>query len=159
MQSRQKQEIYLILHNVRSIHNVGSIFRTADARGVSKIFLTGFTPAPVDRFGRMRKGFKKVSLGAEKSVPWQSCFQIMPLIRQLKKEDVKIAAVEQDRHSRDYKKLKLASQTAFIFGNEVSGLPHNVLERCDAICEIPMAGAKESLNVSVAAGIVLFSAA
>lgn len=155
--SAKKPEIYVVLHDIRSIHNVGSIFRTADAAGVSKIYLTGYTPAPIDRFGRERKDLAKVSLGAEMTVPWESCSQIAPLLRRLKKEGRKIVAVEQAKGSVNYRKLKLSARTVFIFGNEVEGLSNSVLNSSDAICEIPMAGMKESLNVSVAAGIILFN--
>lgn len=153
-----QQKTVIILHNIRSIHNVGSIFRTADAAGVSKIYLTGYTPAPIDRFGRPRKDLAKVSLGAEKSVEWEACPQILPLLKRLKKIGVKIISVEQDGKSVDYLKLKLPPRLAFIFGNEVEGVSPEILKESDLICEIPMFGAKESLNVSVTAGIILFSA-
>lgn len=148
--------IYVLLNDIRSIHNVGSIFRTADAVGVSKIFLTGYTPTPLDRFGRPRKDLAKVALGAEKSVPWQYEKSALELIKKLKKEGVFVVAIEQSERSKHYKKITLKYPVAFIYGNEVDGIAPAILKECDAIAEIPMAGKKESLNVSVSAGITLF---
>ncbi|HJO89563.1 MAG: TrmH family RNA methyltransferase [Candidatus Pacebacteria bacterium] len=146
----------LILHNIRSVHNIGAIFRTADAAGISKIYLTGYTPTPVDRFGRARKDLAKTALGAEKSVEWEHIKSIDSLIKKIKKDEFKIIAVEQRENAVDYKKLKIKFPTAFIFGNEVKGLSKLILKKCDQIVQIKMLGRKESLNVSVAAGIFLF---
>lgn len=150
-------EVAVLLHNVRSAHNVGSIFRTADAAGVSKIYLTGLTPAPVDRFGRVKKEIAKTALGAEKYVPWEKAARPQTIIRRLKKEGWTIIGVEQDASARDYRSFKTRKDSLFIFGNEVRGLPESVRSHCDVLIEIPMRGKKESLNVSVAAGIILFS--
>lgn len=147
---------FLILHNIRSIHNVGSIFRTADAAGVTRIYLTGYTPAPIDRFKRVRKDFTKVSLGAEHSVPWEARGNILALLRALKEKGISIIAVEQDAQSVDYTKVNVRGPAALVVGNEVRGLSKAVLKRCDTIAEIPMRGRKESLNVAVAAGVALF---
>ncbi|MDO8548476.1 MAG: TrmH family RNA methyltransferase [bacterium] len=158
----------LVLHNIRSVHNVGSIFRTADAAGVSNIILSGYTPTPLDRFGRGRKDFSKVSLGAEKTVAWEHVKQIAPALKKLKKEGYKLLAVEQDKKSVslfDYKPrreavgvpTKASGKLALILGNEVKGLSKSVLKQADVIVEIPMRGKKESLNVSVAAGVALFT--
>ncbi|TSD03156.1 MAG: tRNA/rRNA methyltransferase SpoU [Parcubacteria group bacterium Athens0714_16] len=149
-------KVYLILHDIRSNHNVGSIFRTADAVGVSKIFLTGYTPAPVDRFGRDVNEISKTALGAEKNIEWKKVKSISTLIKKLKKDDFLIIGVEQSKKSVDYKKIKTNSSTVFIFGNEVKGISKSILDKCDVITEIPMKGKKESLNVSVSAGVVLF---
>jgi len=148
---------------------VGSIFRTADAAGVSKIFLTGYTPTPLDRFNRERKDFVKVSLGAEKSVPWKSVAQLAPVLKKLKKDGYEIIAIEQSKNSTplfDYVSksrrsevgtpTKASGKIAIIMGNEVLGLSPQSLKYADHILEIPMHGTKESLNVSVAAGIALF---
>ncbi len=153
----------LILHNIRSVHNVGSIFRTADAAGVSRIILSGYTPPPVDRFGLPRKDFAKVSLGAEQTIPWEQVKTFAAAVKKLKKENYKLVAVEQDKKSVsifDFKTLKSASRripVALVLGNEVLGLSPAALKLCDAIVEIPMHGKKESLNVSVAAGIAMFA--
>lgn len=153
---KKDKKIYLILHNIRSVHNIGAIFRTADAAGISKIYLTGYTPAPVDRFGRKRKDMAKTALGAEKVVAWEHIKLIDSLIKKLREEGVRIIAVEQARNAVDYKKIKTKSDTAFIFGNEVRGLSKSILKKCDQIAQIKMLGKKESLNVSVATGIFLF---
>jgi len=148
---------HIILHNIRSAYNVGSIFRTADGAGVSKIYLTGYTPEPKDRFGRWRKDISKVALGAEKLIPWEKQKDIISLIKALKKDGFKIIAVEQDKKSLNYKDLKLQTKQAFIFGNEVGGIEKSILKQADLIIEIQMKGKKESLNVSVTAGIILFN--
>jgi tRNA G18 (ribose-2'-O)-methylase SpoU len=152
-------ETALILHNIRSIHNVGSIFRTADGAGVRKIILSGYTPAPVDRFNLPRKDFAKVSLGAEKTIPWVQTKTFAQAVKLLKKENYFIAAVEQDKRSTplfDFTPPK-NQPLALVLGNEVLGISPASLKLCDAILEIPMRGKKESLNVSVTAGIALFS--
>ena len=156
MKKSNNTTIFLILHNIRSVYNVGSIFRTADAIGVTKIYLTGYTPAPVDRFGRPRKDFSKVSLGAEKNVPWATRKDIRALLRELRAEKIQVIGVEQDTHSVDYKKIKVRTHAALVLGNEVGGLPEGVLKLCDCVIEIPMRGGKESLNVAVAAGVAVF---
>ncbi len=156
---KNKTPVYVILHNIRSIHNVGSVFRTADAAGVLKIFLTGYTPTPHDRFGRIRKDLAKVALGAENSVEWEYVKNPTTLLKRLKKEKIQIIAVEQSSHAINYKKVKIdngAGATAFLYGNEVSGVVPALLSLCDTIAEIPMLGKKESLNVSVAVGVTLF---
>lgn len=149
--------MYIILHDIRSNYNVGSIFRTADAVGVAKIFLTGYTPVPVDRFDRINKELAKTALGAEKTVAWEQDKKVQKLFTYLKKEKVFLVAVEQSPRSINYKKIPSRKNIAFIFGNEVHGLSPSILKQCDCIAEIPMYGSKESLNVSVAVGIVLFS--
>ncbi len=151
------KEVAVLLHNIRSAHNVGSILRTADGAGVSKMFLTGYTPLPVDRFGRANKEIAKTALGAEKYIPWEHQPSFSRLARTLKKEGWKIVGVEQDARAKDHRKFKFKKSTVFVFGNEVAGLPKKVRDACDVLVEIPMYGKKESLNVSVAAGIVLFS--
>jgi len=146
----------LILPDIRSAINVGAIFRTADAVGISKIFLVGCTPRPTDKFGRIQKDISKSALGAETWVPWEYKKALIPLIKSLKKDNYKIIAVEQDNRSVDYRKIKISDKKAIIMGPEVLGLNKNILDRCDVIAQIPMYGKKESLNVSVACGIALF---
>lgn len=171
----------VILHNIRSLHNVGSIFRTADAVGVEKIYLCGITPKPVDEFGKLRPQLTKVSLGAEKYIPWEKVASASRLIDRLKKEKYKIFAVEQSKKSIPYFKIKSYDsrhhKICMVMGNEVKGLPMSILKRADKILEIPMRGAtvqqayhpknqkkkmvrqahhKESLNVSIAFGIVAY---
>lgn len=148
--------ICLIIHNIRSAENVGSIFRTSDAAGVSKIYLTGYTPAPTDRFGRAVSKIAKTALGAEQSVPWEQYTDVFGLIKKLKADGTKVVALEQAEDSVPYDQYKVEGPTALLVGNEVDGVEEGVLGACDAIIEIPMKGQKESLNVSVAAGIALF---
>lgn len=149
----------LILHDIRSAENVGSIFRTSDASGITKIFLTGYTPAPLDRFNRENKKIAKTALGAEKSIEWEKISDVFEVIKNLKKEKVHILALEQHTKSVDYKEIKIDLKNntfALIVGNEVEGIDKNILKKCDQIVEIPMKGEKESLNVAVATGIALF---
>ncbi|MFH1455143.1 MAG: TrmH family RNA methyltransferase [bacterium] len=143
----------VILDNVRSVYNVGSIFRTSDALGIDKIFLCGCTPTPIDRFGRARKDLAKVALGAEKDIKWEYFFDTKEIIKKLKKEGFQIIAVEQNKKSIDFKKVRPKYPTAMIMGNEVGGIDKKILTLCDVIAEIPMKGKKESLNVSVSFGI------
>jgi tRNA G18 (ribose-2'-O)-methylase SpoU len=196
----KKLEITVILNNIRSSENVGSIFRSCDAAGVSKIILCGYTPAPFDRFGRENKGLIKASLGAEKFVEWEKAENLKEAIQNFSSEysqkclasatgastrknsaefypcifenipkknfesahskNFVIVGVEQNKNSVNYRDIKKlaprASRLALIFGNEVEGLSETDLKLCDLIAEIPMHGHKESLNVAVAAGIVLF---
>lgn len=152
----RKKEVYVLLHNIRSTHNVGSIFRTVDALGVSKIYLSGYTPSPLDRFNRPRKDIAKVSLGAEKTISWEVVATPKKLIEKLKLDGVKIIGLEQVKNSVDYKKIKIKPPFLFIVGNEVQGIEKNILSLCDSVAEIPMKGEKESLNVSVAFGVALF---
>jgi len=147
---------YIILHNIRSRHNVGAIFRTADGAGVSKIFLTGYTPAPIDRFGREVIEIKKTSLGASAMVAWERADFALSIIRSLQKNDFSIVAVEQAPDSISLYDFSEPEKTVYVFGNEITGIESEVLEICDSIIEIPMLGQKESLNVAVTAGIVLF---
>lgn len=151
-----KSQLELILHNIRSNHNVGSIFRTADGAGVAKLWLTGYTPTPLDQFKRVNNEIAKTALGAEQSLAWEKRESIVDLITELKKEGYKILALEQNEKSVNYTKAKLAGKTALIVGNEVGGVEPEVLNLCDQIIEIPMRGSKESLNVAVATGIALF---
>jgi len=157
--------INLILDNIRSIHNVGSIFRTAETLGISKIYCLGTTPTPLDRFGNKRKDFAKVSLGAEDSLKWEHIEsgdvannEILNLIKKLKKEGYKIISLEQASNSVDYKDIKIKDieNVAIILGNEVDGVSKDLLKVSDVIAEIPMRGEKESLNVSISAGIFLY---
>ncbi len=155
-----RPSIILILHNVRSMENVGSMFRTADAMGVSKIFLVGYTPAPTDRFGRKVTRLSKAALGAEDTVPWERVADCESLIAQLKPDGYAVLSLEQDSRAvtlTEYARQPRAKQTALIVGNEVEGVPKSVLDLSDTILEIPMMGKKESLNVSVATGIALFA--
>lgn len=147
--------VVIVLDNIRSVHNVGSVFRTAEGLGIYNIYLCGTTPQPIDRFGRARRDMTKVALGAEKDIPWKYFKMTQEAIEELKQKGFTIVSVEQDRRSVDYKKMKIAEKVAFVFGNEVEGISKNILNESDVIIEIPMKGKKESFNVSVTVGIVL----
>ncbi|MEK7630319.1 MAG: TrmH family RNA methyltransferase [Patescibacteria group bacterium] len=153
------KDMVVVLHNIRSLHNVGSIFRTADAASVCKIYLCGITPTPLDRFNKPRGQFTKVSLGAEKSVTYEKISKTTIIIKKLREAGYKIFAVEQSKKSKEYFRFQKAAKKqkiAVILGNEVRGLPPAILKLADKILEIPMAGKKESLNVAVAFGIVIY---
>jgi len=159
----------VILHNIRSLHNVGSIFRTADAVGVEKLYLCGITPAPLDRFREVPQQLAKVALGAEKTVPWQKVSTTARCITDLKRQGFTIIALEQDKRAIPYYAYKTnpspakagtpfrKGRIALVLGAEVRGISPALLKKCDTIIEIPMNGMKESLNVSVAFGIVAFA--
>ena len=152
----QSPEAIVILENIRSAHNVGAIFRTAEAVGVSKIYLVGYTPAPIDRFGRPQKDIEKTALGAQNVVPWEHVEKSDSLIERLKNEGVTIYAVERAQGAVDYKSVSVEGRVAVVLGNEVDGVEPTSCALADAVIEIPMRGMKESLNVSVAAGIIFY---
>jgi len=145
-----KQQIHLVLNNIRSRENVGSIFRTADAAGVSKLYLCGITPIPP------HEKISKTALGAETYVPWEYCKQTRRLLGKLKKERIHIVALEKTQKSEDIFKFKPKFPLALVLGNEVKGLSPQILKYCDKKISIPMYGKKKSLNVAVAAGVALY---
>jgi 23S rRNA (guanosine2251-2'-O)-methyltransferase len=147
---------YIILDNIRSAHNVGAIFRTAEGAGVAKIFLTGYTPRPVDRFGRSVAEIVKTSLGASDLVPWTANENIDEVIAELRAEQVQIVAVEITPEAVSLYDFRPQQSVAYIFGNEVTGVSPEVCAQTDVVLQIPMQGKKESLNVATTAGIVLF---
>lgn len=146
-----KRNFYLILPNIRSCHNVGAMFRTGDAFGVTKIFLVGYTASPP------KPQIDKVSLGAEKWIPWVKRKDLKRLIISLKKKGVRIVGLEKNETSKDIGLLGVgANDVALIVGNEVDGISDDILDLCDNVVHIPMYGKKESLNVSVAAGVAMY---
>ena len=157
----KKRKISLILDNIRSAHNVGSIFRTADATGVSHIYFTGYTPKPYDGTlpytTKPERGIIKTALGAEKFVNWSFHENIDKLLRELKDKNVRIVGLEQDKRSVDYLSYDFSGDIALVLGNEPKGISNSVLSQCDDIIEIPMLGKKKSLNVSVATGVALYA--
>ena len=148
------------MHDIRSAYNVGAIFRTADGAGVSKIYLSGYTPTPNsnEKFKNTRadKMIEKTALGAEKIIPWEKCDNLEKLLEELKGQKINVVALEKNDVSTDIKKFKPEFPMALILGNEVDGVMENILQKCDAVVSIPMRGEKESLNVSVAAGIAMY---
>lgn len=151
-----KMEIWVLLHNIRSAHNVGSIFRTSDSIGVSKIFISGYSPTPLDRFKRPVKEIAKTALGAEITIPWQYLETAEEVIDLAKKNGFEIVGVEQAENSIDYKKYEVGNKVLIVMGEEVGGINESLIKKCDKIIEIPMYGKKESLNVSVAYGIIMY---
>jgi len=147
-----------ILDNLRSVHNVGSIFRTANAVGMEKIYLCGTTPTPLDKNGARRKDFAKVALGAEDTVKWEYVENTSDCVKKLKEENYFVIALEQNRNSVDYKEVSVygVEKTAFVIGAEVVGVSPDVLEQTNVIAEIPMIGTKESLNVTIAFGVAVY---
>ncbi|MBX4209370.1 TrmH family RNA methyltransferase, partial [Candidatus Parcubacteria bacterium] len=113
-----KREIALLLHDIRSVYNVGAIFRTADAIGASKIYITGYTPAPLDRFNNPRADLAKSALGSEKTMPWEYAKSPAKVIADLKKKGFQVVSLEQTDDSVDYKKVKPAAKALVVFGNE-----------------------------------------
>ncbi len=146
------QELYVVCHNIRSLHNVGSIFRTADAAGVTKLYLCGYTGHPP------RKEINKVALGAEKTVLWDYHTHTWQLLERLRSWGVQIVALENnlDLPSVDFRRFRPRFPAALLVGNEVGGLSPALLNRADQIVHIPMYGQKESLNVAVAFGIAIY---
>ncbi|NTV22631.1 MAG: RNA methyltransferase [Candidatus Yonathbacteria bacterium] len=159
MLREEGKDLAIVLHNIRSIHNVGSVFRTADGAGASTVYLSGYTPGPHDRFDRLRKDFQKTALGAENHVQWERVSGLTTLVSRLKKDGWTIVGVEQDSCAVSYRAIPQASKACLIMGNEVRGLSSSAKSLCDILIEIPMRGSKESLNVSVAAGIALYAVA
>lgn len=153
---KQKKEIVVVLDNIRSVYNVGAFFRTSDALGISKIFLCGITPAPIDRFGRERNDLHKSALGAEKNVEWEQVSSAFECVSKLKDQGYSVVCVEQAKNSIDYKKVIPKNKTVFVFGNEVEGISQEIMSIANQVAEIEMMGQKESLNVSVTFGIVMF---
>jgi tRNA G18 (ribose-2'-O)-methylase SpoU len=146
-------EFYVVCDNIRSLENIGSIFRTSDALGVSKIYLCGISgKMPAWEIG-LHKKISKTALGAEKIIPFEHCKQVGRLIDKLKREKVQIVALEQDKKAIPYNKFKPRFPIALIVGNEVKGISKKILKKADKIIFLPMRGKKESLNVSVAFGV------
>src|SRR3989344_4294299 len=144
------KDFYVICDNIRSLENIGSIFRTADAIGATKIFLCGISGRPP------HQKISKTALGAEKNIPFEYHKQTWRLIDKLKKDKITILALEQDKKAIAYTKLKPTFPLALIIGNEVKGISRKVLSQADKIIYLPMCGQKESSNVAVAFGVAAY---
>jgi 23S rRNA (guanosine2251-2'-O)-methyltransferase len=151
-QTSEKSPIVVVLENVRSMHNVGSVFRTSDAFLVEKIYLCGFTPNPPHR------EIQKTALGATESVAWEAIAETPVLINKLKQEGYLVYAVEQIHNSVALNEFtpSIDSKIALVFGNEAEGVSEEAILACDGAIEIPQFGSKHSFNISVSAGIVLW---
>lgn len=150
--NEKAQQLIIILDEVRSMHNVGSVFRTSDAFGVTAIFLCGYTPQPPHR------DIHKTALGATETVPWQHFTTTQSAIEAAKIQGYKIYAVEQTTNSIALQHIEKNNETkiALVFGNEVGGVQDDILKMVDNCLEIPQWGAKHSLNISVAVGVCLW---
>lgn len=150
----QKLPLIVVLDNVRSMHNVGSIFRTADAFLLEAVYLCGYTPHPPHR------DIQKTALGATETVSWKSYETVQEAIQELQKNNYRLIAAEQTTGSTSLHLLPIeiekGEKLAIIFGNEVEGVQQEVIDKCNLCVEIPQFGTKHSLNVSVAAGIVIW---
>lgn len=151
----EKMPVVVVLDNIRSMHNVGSVFRTADAFLIQGVYLCGYTPQPPHR------DIHKTALGATETVDWKYFQDIREALQELKQEGYKIFAVEQVEKSLPLQEFTAqhAGKTVVVFGNEVSGVGEEALAFCDGSVEIPQWGMKHSLNISIAAGIVLWELA
>ncbi|MCC6404973.1 MAG: TrmH family RNA methyltransferase [Candidatus Yanofskybacteria bacterium] len=154
MQSPQvtPPQLQIVAHNVRSILNVGAIFRTADAVGVGKVWLTGFTPGPDVHPERIAK----TALGAESAVPWERVGRLEDCVGELRRQGMQIVALERCEGAIDYRSFYPARSIVLVVGNEVDGLPVTSHNLFDAVVAIPMRGMKESLNVAVALGVAVY---
>jgi 23S rRNA (guanosine2251-2'-O)-methyltransferase len=150
--SAEKTPVVVVLENVRSMHNVGSVFRTADAFRIEKICLCGFTPRPPHR------DINKTALGSTESVIWEGYASAMEAVEVLHQEGYKVFAIEQVHGSvmLDCIEVNKSEKIAVVFGNEAEGVSESLIACCDGYIEIPQFGSKHSFNISVAAGIVLW---
>ncbi len=147
----KKFPLYVLLDNIRSMYNVGSIFRTSDSIMINKLYLTGYTPTPE------KKEVRKTALGSTESVAWEYHKDPIELIKKLKLEGIKIVALEITDQSIDYTQLTSNDfPMCLIIGNEITGIQNQILEHCDIAIELPMYGIKHSLNVAVAYGIAVY---
>ena len=148
---RPRFPISVIVDNVRSLYNVGSIFRTSDGALVEKLYLTGFTPHPP------RKEIDKTALGATKTVPWEYHRDPLDVIAMMKKRRTQICVLELTNRSEPYYALERSDfPLCVVVGNEITGISKEIIDQADIAVEIPMFGNKQSLNVAVAYGIVVF---
>ena len=144
------KNIVLILDNIRSVLNVGAIFRTADGAGISKIYLLGITPDP------NHKKLQKTALGAENTVKWEYVKDITSLINELKKEGFELIVVEQTPKAENFYNISYPDKLALVFGNEITGVSTELISKSDKDVIIPMLGKKNSLNVATCAGILMY---
>ena len=140
--------IVFVLVSIRSLYNVGALFRTADALGATKVYLTGFTGTP------KQPKLKKTALGAEESVAWEYIKSASTVIKQLKEANYEIIGLEKTKDSLDIRNWDPSKKTAILLGNEERGLSPRIMKQCDKIVHLPMLGLKESLNVTTAAGAI-----
>ena len=157
-------KLVVVAHNIRSAHNVGSIFRSAEALGADKLYLTGYSPYPKkandERLphiaNKTADRIKKISLGSEDSLDWEHSPDIIQLLKSLKNDGYQIVALEQHESAVKIENFKVPEKTALVLGSEVGGVSNEILNQADLIVEIPLIGKKDSLNVAVASAIAIF---
>ena len=147
-----RTDSFVVLHNIRSCYNVGSIFRTSDALGVEKIFLCGYTPNP-DR----NSSINKTALGAQDMISWEAHWQTHHILKKLKRDGITIIALELSKDSIALEDFEPNFPFCLLLGNEVTGLSAAILKYADYVVQIPMLGGKESMNVSVSYGIGMYT--
>lgn len=158
------RKIVVIAHNIRSTHNVGSLLRTAEGLGVQKVYLTGYTPYPKSTHdvrlphiaAKIEKQIDKTALGAQHTLVWDYCRDIVKLITKLKKSGYQLTALEQAPHAIKLQRYKPPQKIALLLGREVEGIEPELLKQSDVVLEIPMQGHKESFNVVQAAAMALY---
>lgn len=148
----EKRPVYVVLDNMRSLNNIGSVFRTCDAFAVKKLYLCGITARPP------HKDIQRTALGATESVEWEYFERTVDAVEALKEQGVRVLAVEQVEGSRmlDGFTVEAGQPYALVFGNEVFGVEQEVVDACDGALEVPQEGTKHSLNVAVCVGVVLW---
>lgn len=162
--NKRRRSIVLVIYNVRSAHNVGSLLRTADGLGIERVYMIGYTPYPSGKndprlphiSARVDAQIQKTALGAEKTVDWEHFENLEPMLKQLRSKRFIIAALEQSKNSITLPTYQPPKKIALIVGTETTGLDKEVLKGCDETLEIPMLGKKESLNVASAGAICLY---
>lgn len=149
----------LFLNNIRSAYNVGAMFRTSDGAGVERMYVGGYTPTPIDRFGRVQPEIAKTSLGASATVAWEhvASGEELATLQSLQSDGFAVVAIEQTANSTSLYDFVVPEKVLYVLGNEVDGVSPHIIAVADQVIEIPMAGTKESLNVATTAGIVLFT--
>lgn len=147
---KDKTPLVVILDNIRSLNNIGSVFRSSDAFAIEKIYLCGYTATPPHR------EIRKTAIGATESVNWEHQENVLEVIKDLKNKSYEVYAIEQTENSIGLQDFTPKGKTAIIMGNEVDGVQQEAIDLCDGVIEIPQEGTKHSLNISVSCGIVLW---
>ena len=146
-----KTTLHVIAHDIRSCENIGALLRTCEFLGVEKLWLTGYTPAPPDA------KVLKTALGAERSLAWEKQTEVSEVIKRLKSKGFDLVGLELDQRAKELSRYRGSKKIALLLGNEITGIPSSLLDQCDDIVMIKPRGKKESLNVTIAAAIAVYS--
>jgi tRNA G18 (ribose-2'-O)-methylase SpoU len=146
----KRRQIFVIADNIRSLHNIGSLFRTSEAAGIEKLYLVGISGTPP------RKEINKTAIGAENNVPWEYHADMIPLLKYFKSQHIPIVVLEHTDSSKSFQEITYSFPLCLVVGNEVDGISEEVMDYADMAVDIAMFGMKQSLNVSVAYGIMLY---